>query len=119
MFAQIAPKTLQAGPFAAAGKGGPGIHHPAREIGDAPFAETGHAIVSGQDWIDEGMVTVGEIEHRAIPPDEINEKTDRLFKHRLAQFVVEAFESLAVNGVVFFKPAKVQPVAPELRSQSL
>ena len=62
-----------------------------------PCLEVGHAVVRGQDWIDERMVTVEEIEHREIPPDHINEETDGLFKHRLAQFVVEAFEVI-VDG---------------------
>src|SRR6185369_7261783 len=47
----------------------------------------------------------------------INEETNRLLKHRLAQLVVETLKSLAVNGVVFFEAAKIEPVAAELGSQ--
>src|SRR5436190_2243609 len=72
----------------------------------------------GENWIHERVVGLNEIEHRTIVLHDIDEELDRLSKHRLAQFVVETLEALAVHAVVFFEAPEIEPIAAELGGKS-
>ncbi len=50
--------------------------------------------------------------------DHVFDEADRLLEHGLAQIVVEGGEALAVDRVVGFEVAEIQPVAGELGGQS-
>ena len=56
-----------------------------------------------------------QIEHRAVALHHVDEITDGLLKHCLAQFVGEGRKASAIDAVVFLETAKIEPVAGELR----
>src|SRR6185503_16985075 len=76
--------------------------------------DIGHAIEFCERRIDERVIGIETVEHRSVFPDEINNESDRFLEHGLAQFVVKGRETLAIHRVVFFKPAKVEPVPTKL-----
>src|SRR5258708_1825724 len=67
--------------------------------------------------VDECAIGVEKIEHRTILADNVDEESQRLFEHRPAELVREAGEALAVDAVVLFEAAKLEPVAGELGGQ--
>ena len=69
-----------------------------------------------QDPVDESVIRIEELDYRTILMNEIDEEADRLLKHRLAQFVIEGFESLTIEAVMFLKAPEIEPIAPELDS---
>ena len=71
----------------------------------------------GEDRVDERMVCVEQLEHRAVLANQVDEEPDRLLEHGLAERVVEALEPLAVDAVVLFEAPEVEPVAQELGGQ--
>ena len=73
----------------------------------------GHAVVSGQHRIDKGIFAVQDVEQRAVVAEEIVHKAHGLLEHGLAQFVGETGEAFAVDGIVFFEAAEIEPVAGE------
>ncbi len=77
----------------------------------------GHSVVPGKNRVDERVVAVQEIEDRAVPLNDVQHKANRLLEHRVAQVAGEAWEPLAVHGVVFLEPANVEPVAGKLCRQ--
>ena len=83
-----------------------------------PPLGTGHAVVLGQNRVDEGVVAVKQVEHRAIAADDVDEKANRLFVHGLAQLIREARKSLAIDRVVFLEAAETQPVPGELGGEA-
>ena len=68
--------------------------------------------------IDERVVAVQHVEHGTVMPDHILHESDRLLEHCLAQLVREAGETLAIDGVMLFEAAEVEPVARELERQA-
>src|SRR5205085_5936116 len=73
--------------------------------------------MAGQNWIHERVVAIDEIEYRPILIHHIEEKTNRLLKHCLAQFVVKRRKALAIHAVELLETAKIKPVAFKLRRQ--
>lgn len=73
-----------------------------------------HAVMRRQGAIHERVAAVQHIEHRAIVTDCVLDKPDWLLKHRLAEIAIEAGEALAVDVIVGFEMAKIEPVAAEL-----
>ena len=78
-----------------------------------------HAVVLGQDRVDERVVAVEEIEHRTDPAGR-RPATKRIGSSNIAwrSSFVNARESLAIDAVVFFEAAEVEPVAAELGRQA-
>src|SRR5438552_2741381 len=70
--------------------------------------------MSGQDGLYKCVVRVKEIEDGTVLLDEIEEEVDRFFEHGFAQVVIEAFKTLAVDAVVLFETAEIEPIAAEL-----
>ncbi len=75
------------------------------------WPESGHAVVFRQQRIDERMVGVNEVEHRAIVARQVHEEPDGLTpaSHAWSSFE-NAGKLLAVDAVVFFKPPELQPL---------
>ena len=67
--------------------------------------------MAGKHRIDKRIIAEQQVKNRAIIPHQIEEKLDRFFKHRLPQIVVELWEPLPIDRVVFFKAPKIEPVA--------
>ena len=84
-----------------------------------PDVANGHAVVFGQDWVDESVLGIEEVNHRAIAVNEVDEEADRFLVHRLSKSVGEAFEKFSINAVVLFEVAEIQPVAAEFDGQAL
>src|ERR1700730_13044181 len=72
----------------------------------------------GKQRIDEGIPAVKQIENGAVSLCHIHEIADWLFKHRLPKFVGETREPLAVDGVVLFETAEIEPISAELGRQA-
>jgi hypothetical protein len=73
--------------------------------------------VPGQSGVDERVVAVEEIEDGSVPLDDVQHEANRLLKHGFAQLTREAWEPLAVDGVVFLETSNVEPVAGEFSGQ--
>src|SRR6266478_240269 len=71
-----------------------------------------------QDWVDEGVIAVEEIERRAIGLNRVRDETDRLLEHGVAQIVAEIREALAIDAVELLKSADIEPVAAKLDRQA-
>src|SRR4051794_6354389 len=67
-----------------------------------------------QHTIDERVPRIKKIEDRAVALNKIDEEPDRLFEHRLPQFVAERRKSCPIDAVVLLEAAKVEPVSGEL-----
>ena len=82
-----------------------------------PFVGTdigdGDSVVLGQDRVDERVIGVEEIKHRAISLNDIDEKANRFLIHRLSKFVCKAGKPAAIDAVVLFETAKIEPIAAE------
>lgn len=65
-----------------------------------------------------GVLGVEEVEDGAVAADDVFDEADGLFEHGLAEVVVEGGEAAAVDGVVGFEAAEVEPVAGELGGEA-
>ena len=77
-----------------------------------------HAVVPGQNRVDERVIGVEQFEHRTAAPSQVGEEAEGLLVHRLAKLVGKASEALAIDAVVFLEAAKRQPVAGKFRGQA-
>jgi len=62
---------------------------------------------------------IEKFQHRTIATDEIDEKTNRLLKHRLAERIGELGKTISIDAIVLFKAAKIEPIAGEFECQGL
>src|SRR5262249_54258615 len=67
--------------------------------------EGGEAVMGGEQRIDKSVIGKDEIGDRLVILENVIEQADRLFEHRLAEIVIERFETAAINCVVFFEAA--------------
>ncbi len=78
----------------------------------------GHAVVFRQRAVHERVGPVQQVEDGAIALRHIDKVANGLLEHRLAQFVGEGGEALAIDTVVLLEAAEVEPVAGELGRQA-
>src|SRR5215207_2462334 len=79
--------------------------------------DLGHAVVTGERGIYESVVAVQEIEHGPILAHQIDEEADGLFEHGGTQRIVEGGEAFAIDAVVLFETAEIEPMARELHGE--
>ena len=77
----------------------------------------GHPGMLRQHRIDEGVVSVQQTEKGTVVVNHILNEPDRRREHCLAQRIIEAWEALAIDWVVFFEPAEIEPVAGKVDGQ--
>jgi hypothetical protein len=83
-----------------------------------PASGRRHAVVFGEDGVDERVLPVEQLEHRAVVANRVVEEADRLLEHRLPQVVGELGEPRAIDRVEVCELAEVEPVSAELDGQS-
>ncbi len=70
-----------------------------------------------QHRVDEGVGSVHQFHYRAVTLHQIGHEANRFLEHGLAQLVGERGKALAIDSLVRFEPAEIQPVPPELGGQ--
>src|SRR5579862_1331219 len=77
-----------------------------------------HAIMPGEDWIDERVLRINEVQDRPVASGNIDEESQRFLEHGFTQIVGKILEPLSVDGVVLLETTEIEPVAGELRGQA-
>jgi predicted nucleic acid-binding protein len=98
------------------GRLGRGTHYSVlRCLGLSGFHD--FAIIWDEDH-DKRVIAVQQVEDGTVVADHVLDQTDGLLEHRLAQIVIETGKALAIDRIVLFKAAEVEPVAGEFQRQS-